>query len=193
MAETITCPICKTGGAETGGLGGEKFLVRCLRCGEFAVSDTVLQTRLNNLDQIQIAKLSGWIKHQNRKDPEKEFTITSTTLTKILEETEIPSISERASLFLTLAIEKIPESDYGIVGKWGEPDFVSMTYSENSAAVAMLVSHLYENKFILIEPPGPIGFDRMGLGFKITSYGYEEDERKQRERTERIENQRQKE
>jgi hypothetical protein len=109
----------------------------CPRCGEFKLSRTVSTIIRRGLGTDKRARLSGWVREQNRVGSIP--TITTANLDKILAR-PIPSVAERATALLI-------EAEQGLINLGDrfnitDPRFLAATYSSNKQDVFLLLNIL---------------------------------------------------
>ncbi|WP_160816748.1 hypothetical protein [Nitrosomonas oligotropha] len=113
----------------------------CPRCGEFKISGTACSLIRQPHGKDKRAKLSGWVRAQNRNGTVP--LITSETLQKV-SESPLPSIVERAYGILIEAeagMKGLGES-FNIL----EPRFLAASYSSNKQDLHFLLSMLKEQR-----------------------------------------------
>lgn len=155
------CEVCSDQMAVTLNSGGfDGVHQNCPRCGEFKLSGTACSLlRQPQQGKDKRAKLSGWVRTQNRMGSVP--TITTENLQKILA-SPIPSIGERADALLL-------EAEFGLKGlgerfNVTEPRFLAATYSESQQDVVYLMR--------MLKDQGLAAIQEMSGGSEILPGGY---------------------
>jgi nucleoside 2-deoxyribosyltransferase len=117
---------------------GDKFNVECRRCGNYAVSRTVVG-QLKNLSERQIGNISGWL----RENP--NYFISSDNL-EFLKSIPTPSFHTRSEKLLsnletltTFAGESLEVKD----------NWLSMSWCMNSPEIWEIINYLKSSKYIV--------------------------------------------
>jgi hypothetical protein len=123
----------------------------CPRCGEFKLSRTASTIIRRGLGTDKRARLSGWVREQNRSGSLP--TITTANLDKILAR-PIPSVAERATALLI-------EAEQGLINLGDrfnitDPRFLAATYSSNKQDVFFLLNILRDQGLAGREEGGQI-------------------------------------
>lgn len=136
------CEVCSDQMAMSIPSGGfDAVHQNCPRCGEFKISGTACSLIRQPHGKDKRAKLSGWVRAQNRNGTVP--LITSETLQKV-SESPLPSIIERAYGILIEAeagMKGLGES-FNIL----EPRFLAASYSSNKQDLFFLLSMLKEQR-----------------------------------------------
>lgn len=141
--EEDRCEACADQMAQTISSGGfDGIHQKCPRCGEFKISGTALSVMASGLGKERRAKISGWIRSQNRLGSIP--MITTENLKKVLE-SPIPPVAERA--FALLQEAQIGLKTLGDYFDITEPRFIAATYSTNKQDVHYLLGILKEQGF----------------------------------------------
>ncbi|MFW9906337.1 MAG: hypothetical protein ACFFFH_18595 [Candidatus Thorarchaeota archaeon] len=135
----------------------------CPRCGEFKIVRTALSMMNGSIGEDQRAKLSGWIRDQNRAGTIPE--ITSDIYKKIVTR-PLPSVEDRAMRLLIEAAHG--QSELGVRFNLTEPRFLAATYSshkndlfflERLLAQRGLIENMSSGGIADISPHGYIALD----------------------------------
>ena len=136
------CEVCADQLAQTIPSGGfDGIHQNCPRCGEFKISGTACSLIRQPHGKERRAKLSGWVRAQNRNGTVP--MITSDTLQRIAD-SPLPSVVERAYGILL-------EAESGMKGlgesfNIQEPRFLAATYSSDKNDVHFLLSMLKDQR-----------------------------------------------
>ena len=138
MTDKDSCEVCIKTEAETLNASGYHGLCQnCPRCGKFKISGTVLSIMRGAIGDKVRAKLSGWIRDQNRAGTTPE--INSSTYKNIISR-PIPSVADRA---LRLLVEAAyGQTELGIRFNVRDPKFLAATYSHNENDLLFLMRFL---------------------------------------------------
>jgi len=164
------CEVCANKEASTIPSDIDGIHQNCPRCGEFKLSGSVNTIIRRGLGPEKLAKLSGWVREQNRSGSVP--MITSDNFAKILSR-PLPTVAERASALLIEAQNGMHNLDdrFNI----GDPRFLAATYSSNKQDVIYLMNMLSEQGFAKVKAVGgecvilPNGYMRLDEMRKRTS------------------------
>ncbi|MGJ8688006.1 MAG: hypothetical protein ACSHXZ_00670 [Gammaproteobacteria bacterium] len=160
MADTDPCVVCATTKAETLSTSGyDGVHQNCPRCGEFKISGSTLGMMSESIGKEARAKLSGWVRDQNRAGttPEINSYIYKSVLAR-----PIPSIADRATRLLIEAAHG--QTELGVRFNINEPRFLAATYSSNINDLFFLMR--------LLERRALIEHQAMGGNADISPDGY---------------------
>jgi hypothetical protein len=115
----------------------------CPRCGEFKLTGTASSLARQPLGKDKRAKLSSWVRTQNRNGTIP--TITSETFQKVIV-SSIPSVAERAYGLLIEAEARL--KGLGERFNISEPRFLAATYSSNKQDVRFFFSMLKDQGLV---------------------------------------------
>lgn len=154
------CIACADTNAKTINAGGfGSFHQDCPRCGEFKLSGTVLAMMSSGVGKEKRAKLSGWIRDQNRAGAIP--MITSDIFTKIIAR-PLPTVAERATNLLLEAAQG--QASLGERFNTNDPRFLAATYSHSNDEIHFLMRLLSEQ--------GLAEHKAMGGQAEILPHGY---------------------
>ena len=160
MADTDPCVVCTTTQAETLSTPGyDGVHQNCPRCGEFKISGTTLGIMSGGIGNEARAKLSGWVRDQNRAGTTPE--INSYIYKRILAR-PIPSVADRATRLLIESAQG--QTELGARFNINEPRFLAATYSSNNNDLFFLMR--------LLERRGLIEHQAIGGIADISPEGY---------------------
>ena len=152
MSDTDPCVVCVTTQAETQSTPGYDGVHQiCPRCGEFKISGSTLAIMSSGIGAEKRAKLSGWIRDQNRAGTIPE--INSYTYKSIISR-PIPSVADRATRLLIEASSG--QTELGARFNIGDPRFLAATYSSNENDLFFLMRLLEQKGFIEHQAMGGI-------------------------------------
>lgn len=137
-SEKDPCEVCIHQQATTIPTDLDGIHQNCPRCGEFMLSRTASSSMRHTLGTEKRAKLSGWIRAQNRSGSVP--IITTGNLNKIIDR-PLPSVAERASALLMEAEQGL--TNLGDRFNINDPRFLAATYSSNIQDVKYLISMLH--------------------------------------------------
>jgi len=174
--EKDPCEVCVDQQAATIPTNIDGVHQNCPRCGEFKLSRTANTIMRRGLGTEKRARLSGWVREQNRSGSIP--MITSDNLNKILAR-PLPSLAERASALLI-------EAEYGLKNLGDrfniyDPRFLAATYSSSQQDVDFLLRMLREQGLAEakttdggceIQPSGYMQLDGMRKRTSISSQGF---------------------
>lgn len=144
MAETDPCVICVTTQAQTLSAAGYDGLHQnCPRCGEFKISGSMLAIMSGGVGDERRAKLSGWVRDQNRAGTTPEI---NSYIYKSILARPIPSVADRATRLLIEAAQG--QTELGARFNINEPRFLAATYSANSNDLYFLMRLLERRELI---------------------------------------------
>ena len=133
MPDFDPCEVCGTD-AETIPPGGfDGIHQNCLRCGEFMLSGTAFSLIRRIRDPVAQAKISGWVRDQNRDNTVP--IITSDVLQKVSAR-PLPTVGERAERLLLEALRG--QERLGGKVNINDPRFIAATYSQDANEVSFL-------------------------------------------------------
>lgn len=160
MEDTDPCVVCATTQAETLSTPGyDGVHQNCPRCGEFKMSGSTLGMMSGGVGNEARAKLSGWVRDQNRAGTYPEI---NSYMYKSILARSIPSIADRAKRLLIEAAHG--QTELGARFNINEPRFLAATYSSNSNDLFFLMR--------LLERRGLIEHQAMGGVADISPEGY---------------------
>ena len=139
MTDQDPCEICNATSETIFSGGFDGVHQNCPRCGEFKLFGTAGAILRGGVGAETRAKVSGWVRDQNRRDTIP--TITSNVL-KQISARPIPSLAERAERLLLEALRG--QKRLGEHFNISEPRFVSATYSVDPDDVEFLRGILSE-------------------------------------------------
>ncbi len=157
MAENL-CSICEML-AETYPASFDGVHQKCPRCGEFKLSGSLVAALMNRTN-TNIAKLSGWIRNQNRNGIVPKIL---TNEFQIIADRPIPTPTERADCLLSEAI--YTQSRLGGEFYFDGPRFVGATYSQDMGEVEYLAE-------MLIYDDSLMKGELVDSGYKVLPKGY---------------------
>lgn len=144
MTDKDPCVVCVKTEAETLSTPGyDGAHQKCPRCGEFKITDSTLAIMSGGIGEERRAKISGWIRDQNRAGTTPE--INSYTYKKIITR-PTPSIADRATRLLIEAAHG--QTELGARFNIGEPRFLAATYSSNENDLFFLMRLLGQRGLI---------------------------------------------
>lgn len=144
MTDTDQCVACVTTEAETLTTPGyDGAHQNCPRCGEFKISGTTLAMISGGIGADVRAKLSGWVRDQNRSGtiPEINSSIYKSIITR-----PIPTVADRARRLLVEATHG--QTELGVRFNINEPRFLAATYSSNSNDLVFLLRFLHQRGLV---------------------------------------------
>jgi len=160
MADTDPCEVCATTQAETLSTPGyDGVHQNCPRCGEFKIAGSTLGMMSGGVGKEARAKLSGWVRDQNRAGTTPEI---NSYIYKSILARPIPSIADRATRLLIEAAHG--QTELGARFNINEPRFLAATYSSNNNDLFFLMR--------LLERRGLIEHQAMGGIADISPEGY---------------------
>lgn len=131
------CEVCADQNASTIPSDIDGLHQNCPRCGEFKVSRTANTIMRRGLGTEKRARLSGWVREQNRSGSVP--MITTYNLDKILAR-PLPTVAERASALLIEAQNGL--KNLGDRFNINDPRFLAATYSSSKQDVIFLLNML---------------------------------------------------
>ena len=158
MPDYDPCEICTTE-AETIPSNFDGVHQVCPRCGEFKLAGTAGSMLRTGVGQSFRAKVSGWVRDQNRDDTVP--MITSDVLQSVSARA-LPTVAERGERLLLEALNGQERLGTGI--NINEPRFVAATYSQDDSEVDFLVN--------LLSDQGLMERVAMGGSCKVLPRGY---------------------
>lgn len=170
------CELCTVEQARTLPSSFDGVHQNCPRCGEFKISGTAGAVLLGEVGKKERAKLSGWVRDQNRVGSVP--FITSDNLNSLLARS-LPSVADRA-LGLLLEAER-GLANLGDRFNLNDPRFLAATYSSDPTDVAYLLSVLQDQGLAEakvmgggceILPGGYVRLDQLRRQPAASSYGF---------------------
>lgn len=152
MSYTEPCEICATTQAETlSSPGYDGVHQNCPRCGEFKIVGSTLGMMSGGIGNEARAKLSGWVRDQNRAGttPEIDSYIYKSILAR-----PAPSVADRATRLLIEAAQG--QTKLGARFNINEPRFLAATYSSNNNDLFFLMRLLERRDLIEHQAMGGI-------------------------------------
>jgi nucleoside 2-deoxyribosyltransferase len=141
VTNPIKCPLCR-GPATFRPINADLKRVECPRCGTYDVTgsgESVLDAR-----PIQnVGAVSGWVRHQNAMGLTPSLDSKNVDPLRALTK---PSFQERAERVLIAAAQKAPRLDQRF--NPGTPDFVGVSYSDDTNELVIILEHLREEDFL---------------------------------------------
>ncbi|NQU71468.1 MAG: hypothetical protein HQ514_13020, partial [Rhodospirillales bacterium] len=134
MPEQDPCNICLTAQAKSIATNFHGVRQICPRCGEFELSGTAGSLLTQGVGPAVRAKISGWVRDQNRDDTVPK--ITSDVLQRVSAR-PLPTVAERAERLLLEALRG--QERLGAEFNIYYPMFVAATYSQDSDEVRFLL------------------------------------------------------
>lgn len=160
MAETDSCVVCLTTQAQTLSTPGyDGVHQNCPRCGEFKIAGTALSIMSGGVGIEVRAKLSGWVRDQNRAGTTPEI---NSYIYKSILARPIPSVADRATRLLIEAAQG--HTELGARFNINEPRFLAATYSSNINDLSFFMR--------LLDRRGLIEHQAMGGSAHISPEGY---------------------
>ena len=143
MPEEDPCEICTALAETLQPSGFDGIHQRCPRCGEFKLSGTACTLVRQGLGPEVRAKISGWVRDQNRDDTVP--MITDTVIQQVSARL-LPTVAERAERLLLEAVRGQARlvDTFTII----DPKLVAVTYSQDLDEVAFLRELLLEQGFV---------------------------------------------
>ena len=139
LTEQDPCEICNTTAETISPTGGDFLHQNCPRCGEFRLSGTAASMLRRLRSPEFIAKLSGWVRDQNRGNDIP--MISSSTLDEVNASRTL-SITEKSQRLLLEAIRG--QKKIGEHFNINEPRFIAASHSQDASEVHILVRILTE-------------------------------------------------
>lgn len=143
MADQDPCEICGTTADTIPSGGFDGIHQKCPRCGEFKLSGTACTLIRQGRGPEIRAKISGWVRDQNRIDTVP--VITSTVL-KEVSARPVPRVSERGNRLLLEALRGLRR--LGDTFTITDPKFIAATYSQDGEEVVFLLKLLSEQEMM---------------------------------------------
>ncbi len=143
MPDQDPCEICGTI-AETIPSGGfDGIHQNCPRCGEFKLSGTACTLIRRGHGPEVRAKVSGWVRDQNRVDT---VPIITSTVLKQVSARPLPTVTERGDRLLLEALQR--QRRLGDPFTVIDPRFVAATYSQDPKEIDFLLNLLSDQKLM---------------------------------------------
>jgi nucleoside 2-deoxyribosyltransferase len=137
--EEDPCEVCNQDTAQTLFSNFDGVHQNCPRCGEFKFTGTANVIHRNSATPERRAKLSGWVRDQNRNG---SIPLVSTGNLESILTRSIPSVADRAIYLLTEASTGL--QNLGDNFNVNEPRFLAATYSASTQDVGYLMKMLKE-------------------------------------------------
>jgi len=176
MDETDPCEVCTSEQAKSLPVNFDGVHQVCPRCGEFQASGTACALLRQGLGKEKRAKISGWIRSQNRSSSVP--MLNSENIKSILHN-PIPPTSERAVNLLQEA--EVGLETLGDTFNINEPRFMAATYSYSLQDVLFLMKMLKQMGYAEtttmsggseILPAGYIRLDELRRPFTASNKGF---------------------